>query len=226
MRGQLDPIGGRYRAVADGPRPFFAGMGKVERVDMVGESPRCVWQIDHPRAYSMVLTGNMLILGSAGQISALDPQDGSTVWSAELDGQARGIAAADGTVLVSTHKGTIYAFTAEATGAPVVHTAPRRQAARKRTAFAGGIIPNTSKGYALIVGQKGIAEARTLAESSRLKVISLFDSRDELGGARQALHDLGLAEQVTAHLAPGLGSLSADGVRRWREPPTTPGADR
>ena len=207
MRGQIDPIGGRYRCVVDGPRSFFAGMGTVERVDMVAKSPRCVWQIDHPRAYAMVLTGSTLLLGSAGRIAAVNPRDGATVWSAALDGQARGIAVADGAVLVSTHNGTIYAFTAEATGAPVVRSAPRRQGGREPTPFAGGIVPRDAKGYALLVGEKGIGEARTLAHSSRLKVICLFEDRNELRRAREALLDLGLAEQVKAHLVPGNGLL-------------------
>jgi len=202
MRGQIDPIGGRYRAVVDGNRSFFAGMGKVKRVEMTAKGPKCVWQIDHSRVYSMVLASNALLLGSAGRVTAVSTQDGSTLWSAGVDGQARGIAVASGRVVVSTHAGTIYAFTAGATGRPVVHAAPRRKTPRPAWAFADNIVPRNAKGCALIVGESDLKRAIALVDSSRLNIICLFETRDALGRARQMLLDLGLAARVTAHLAP------------------------
>ncbi|MGD8239820.1 MAG: PQQ-binding-like beta-propeller repeat protein, partial [Armatimonadota bacterium] len=59
---------------------------------------------------SMILAGNALFVGGEGQVLALDAATGETRWTGAINGVAKGLAAADGRLLVSTDDGTIYCF--------------------------------------------------------------------------------------------------------------------
>jgi len=73
--------------------------------------PGCVrWQVPTACQHSLILTATALFAGGNGTVSAFALQDGSPLWEAAVDGQAHGLAAANGRLLVSTDTGAIHAF--------------------------------------------------------------------------------------------------------------------
>ena len=59
---------------------------------------------------TLIQAGNHLFVGGNAKVVAYDRSDGSEVWSQPVTGRARGLAAANGHLLVSTDTGHIYAF--------------------------------------------------------------------------------------------------------------------
>ncbi len=206
LRGQVDPIGGRYRCVADGSRWFFQGMGKLERVDMAGKKPACRWQVAHPRAWAMVLAGDALLVGTRDRVAAVDPADGSTIWSSAVDGQVRGIAVGGGAVLAATHRGAIYAFAPGSQGEPTTVAVPPREEPGGKSCV-DGIVPAGAKGFALVVGEDAIVESLRLADFTRLSIICIAAGKESRAAARKTVRSRGYADRVTVHAAPGDGTL-------------------
>jgi outer membrane protein assembly factor BamB len=62
------------------------------------------------RRFAMILAGDTLFTGGVGKVQAHSTTDGSVLWSAPVNGRARGLAAADGKLFVSTDTGYIYMF--------------------------------------------------------------------------------------------------------------------
>ncbi len=68
------------------------------------------WQRSLAGFESMILAGSTVFIGGEGQVLALDVATGETRWTGKINGVAKGLAAADGRLLVSTDEGTIYCF--------------------------------------------------------------------------------------------------------------------
>jgi outer membrane protein assembly factor BamB len=62
------------------------------------------------RRFAMILAGDTLFTGGVGKVEAHSTADGSVLWSAPVNGRARGLAAAGGRLFVSTDTGYIYMF--------------------------------------------------------------------------------------------------------------------
>jgi outer membrane protein assembly factor BamB len=71
------------------------------------------WSVDCPEAYEIILAGDTLLLGGDGEVTARAAGDGKLLWTGKVDGKARGLAAANGRLYVSTDKGKIHCFTTE-----------------------------------------------------------------------------------------------------------------
>lgn len=72
---------------------------------------RCMpWTRDCRNADSLILVGDVLFAGGAGEAAAYATDDGAMSWSAEVDGSAFGLAFANGRLFVSTDTGNVYCF--------------------------------------------------------------------------------------------------------------------
>ncbi len=69
-----------------------------------------LWKVPTDLRHSMILAGDTLIAGGQGKVAAINLEDGQTLWSAEIEGVAHGLAAANGRLYVSTDRGWIYCF--------------------------------------------------------------------------------------------------------------------
>jgi outer membrane protein assembly factor BamB len=58
----------------------------------------------------MIKAGDAVVVGYAGQVRAFSAADGRTLWQAKVEGNADGLAVAEGRLFVSTGLGHIYAF--------------------------------------------------------------------------------------------------------------------
>ncbi len=71
----------------------------------------CVrWKSACEEPFSLILAGGHLIAGGDGQIAAYDVESGNRSWTAEVHGQAYGLAVAEGRLYASTDEGAIHCF--------------------------------------------------------------------------------------------------------------------
>ncbi len=205
MRGQIEPIGGRDRAVWADDVLYLAGMGTVEAVNAASAEIRSKWRVDHPRVYALALAGDALIAGGDGIVTALRAADGKAVWKAGVDGQARGLAVAGGRLYVSTDRGILYAF---GSGSGTAATPAKPAAPAAPPALPEGIkVDPFERGFALVVGRDAVALAGALAARSRLNVIALVRDPAEAAAARKRLLGGAYGKGVVIHAVPTDGRL-------------------
>jgi outer membrane protein assembly factor BamB len=195
-RGQVVPLGGRERAVLAGDRLYAAGMGVIEAVDRIGNGLERRWMIEHPRAYSLAGAGDLLLVGSDRCVSAINGSDGRVLWRGNVDGQARGLAVADGRLVVTTDRGTVYAFAGDPED-------PLLQPVRSESVRPSLPLPT---GFALVVGSPDVCLAQDLAAGGTLNVICLLPD-SEVAAARRSLLGQGYGRSIVVHPIPADGVL-------------------
>jgi outer membrane protein assembly factor BamB len=94
-------------------RAEIEGLAKRE-AEIALALPGCVrWQVDTPCQHSLILTADLVFAGGPGMVAAFSPADGKKAWEGPVGGNAYGLAAAGGRLLVSTDSGQICCFAAE-----------------------------------------------------------------------------------------------------------------
>lgn len=68
------------------------------------------WQIACSSPLEFIKTADALVVGFDGEVRIYDPDNGSLLWQAAVEGAAHGLTVADGQLFVSTGLGHIYAF--------------------------------------------------------------------------------------------------------------------
>ena len=206
LRGMIEPIGGRDRMVYANNILYTSGMGAVDAVDASGKDLKQLWLQPAPRVYCLALAGNHLLVGTDGEIRALSVTDGKTVWSAPVNGQARGIAVANGQLIVSTDHGMIYNFSRQA-GKPVAEVGTKPAATPPRKLPADLALDPGAMGYALVCGTTDTAFAEALAAASKLNVTCLLPDAKSIALARQKLLGNGYGSRIVVHQSPPNGLL-------------------
>src|SRR5690606_7123257 len=114
------------------------------------------------------------------RVAAYDKQSGELVWEHEVEGITRGLAAANGHLLVSTDNGSIYAFSgsdpAELAADKTKPTAYENDEQKAKFAEAAKRILEDSgvnRGFALVVDAGDARLAYELARQSELKVYAV-----------------------------------------------------
>jgi len=198
---RANTLPGKYRAlIANGTLYAFVEKGmEAVGVDIssgrLGMKMPARWTAPHGRVYSMAMAGGALVVGGNGTITTFDSGTGTQTWQAKVDGQARGLAIADGMLIVTTSKGTVVAFKAGATtGAPrvVTESAAWKEPAESHRDAAEQIIKRSgiTEGYALVVGPDArLAEA--LAKKTKLHVIALVGDTAKASAERTRLVSAG-----------------------------------
>jgi len=69
-----------------------------------------VWSITCDCPYALILVGDVLFAGGTNKVVAYSTANGQELWSRNVDGRARGLAAAGGCLYVSTDTGRIHMF--------------------------------------------------------------------------------------------------------------------
>jgi outer membrane protein assembly factor BamB len=166
---------------------------------------KCTWrQTEQCVADALILAGNCLIAGGPNKVAAYDAASGEMLWSAAVEGSARGLAVANGRLLVSTTTGHIYSFAR--TGSNAKSIAPPAQstpfpdddltAFYARTADAIAAESAVRSGFCLIVG--GAAEGRPgqlayeLAKRTDWRIELLESDPRRAADVRRRLHGAGL----------------------------------
>ena len=158
------------------------------------------------RVHSIVVAGETIAVGGEKAVYVWDMASKRVVLSAELDGSAYGLAVADGRLVVSTDRGTIYCFGAERTGEPTVIRADpvaapygenrSLDAAVEETLRQAG----TTSGYCLDLCCGDGALAYALAKRTSLSIYAVDNDPEKVAAARRKLDAAGLyGVRVTVH---------------------------
>ncbi len=159
---------------------------------------------------SLIVAGNTAISGGAGNLVAVDMTTRTVTWTGTVDGNALGLAAAGGRLLVSTETGAIHCFAAARITKTPTPAKPAEPIADSTTydaaydAAAATILRRTgvTEGYCVDLGCGRGGLAGALARQSKLHVYAVDADPANVAAARKALRAAGLyGTRVTVHLA-------------------------
>ncbi|MHC4110826.1 MAG: outer membrane protein assembly factor BamB family protein [Planctomycetota bacterium] len=182
-----------------------AAKEELERHRQENIKPTIKWRIPCNCDAELVLTSNLVFAGGQGQVNAFNRKNGETVWSAKVDGKARGLAVANERLYVSTDEGKVYCFASGDTTKekipvsivsppPVVNPYPEDKLTAIYEAAAEAIVMETgvSKGYCLVIGAEQGRLAYQLAKRTELTIIGVEPDVEKVRAARLALDAAGL----------------------------------
>jgi len=72
----------------------------------------CVWHLPVSQCNSLILAGDMLFVGGTSRVLGVDAGTGMRVWQTGVTGNAVGMAAGCGSLIVSTEEGSVHCFAA------------------------------------------------------------------------------------------------------------------
>ncbi len=144
-----------------------------------------------------VQAGRVLVGGGQGVVTATDTGNGQELWRAPVDGLARHLAVANGSLFAATDTGRIYCF------APESGTTPASRSPLEPKPASGGAEPgsiaadvlgelarrNITKGYALVIGRPEDNLTEALARHTRLHVVNVLPTEDAARRERGRLLD-------------------------------------
>lgn len=185
-----EPLPDREFVVGAGDCLFAAGSGAVEAL----QNGKAQWKVEHPRVYSLARAGNVLLVGGRGTISALRLEDGSLAWRGTVDGEARGIAVANGRLVVVTERGAITCFApgTDGAGEKLIAVKPAVDGSEKEMAKAelpGVALDRLTGGYALILGDGNEPFTQMVLKQTGLHVIRVYTDRQKVVEARAKFLD-------------------------------------
>lgn len=171
---------------------YLAGGGKLAARDF-GFNQK--WEVDGPQqAFAMIVADRTIVVGGDKVVTLNSADDGKSLGTIPVAGQARGLAAAGGRLYVSLDTGHIVCFGAEAVSGPAVVSspAPNAAAAPETAQTADAIVKDAriAKGFCLVVGSSDIAAE--LARRTALNVICVEADEAKVLAAKKLLGEAGL----------------------------------
>ncbi|MBN1348711.1 PQQ-binding-like beta-propeller repeat protein, partial [candidate division KSB1 bacterium] len=173
------------------------------------ESGGLLWSIAVDSTRNMILTGDVLIVGSDSEINAYDHSTGRKVWSQAVQGRAYGLTAANGHLFVSTDRGIIHCFgDKKPTVAAEIHPSVNPDPFEARgdlpdfSAIVQTILQNDrqGKGYCLVLGSEEGRFAQALANLSQYNIVVIEEDETRVLAARRALDQADLyGVRVSVH---------------------------
>lgn len=159
-----------------------------------------LWRRPCPQQSALIVAGDAVFVGGEGSVAAVQARSGEQLWSAPVDGTARGLAAANGKFFVSTDSGRIYCFGGgEGAGREVRQTVQPKPAAESSTASvckAGAveIITRTgvNRGFCLVAGSETGELALALAQRTDLDIVVAESDAEAVARQRGMLKAAGL----------------------------------
>ncbi len=170
-----------------------------------------VWRKPCTAKAAVAVAGDLVFAGDEGRVTAFETVTGKEIWTAKVDGSARGLAIAQGNLFASTTTGKVYCF-ADATSAQpgIAKESPTDNpyATDQWTALyqraAEEILEHTgvTKGFCFVVGGERGRLAYELAKRSELKIYAVEPDEEKVTESRRSLSAAGLyGHRVTVHHA-------------------------
>ncbi len=184
---------------------------KREKIEAGG----LIWKEKIDGSYSMILSGNSVVVGSDGKIEIFDSETGKKLWTQKVDGIVYSLAVADGNLLVSTDKGNIYSFTEKAISQPQIHSSkfvsnPYKNESNSEVysdAIKEILSSGIDNGYCLVVGSETGRLAFEIAKRTNLKVIGIEDDPAKVEKSRRLLNEAGIYGEKVSILNASLSKL-------------------
>ena len=190
LKKQMADLAGQLKAAAEEVKNAEAAMMAAVK-----------WRMSCQTPDSMILAGGVLLAGGKGQIVAVDSSTGKELWRARVNGKARGLAAANGHLFVSTDTGAIYCFgnTGVASVGKVIQASnptpyPRDELTPIFEAAAEAIVQDTGikNGHCLVWGCGTGRLAFELAKRTQLMIYGVEQDAEKVKRSRKALDAAGL----------------------------------
>ena len=207
------------RSLRGKPDKLAAVDKQMRELDRTG----ILWTAPFAGESSLTLAGNAVVVGGIGKVVALDLESGKQTFSSEVEGEARGLVAANGHLVVSTTAGKVYCF-ADAEEPPAKTPVadypskaeqqpyPTDDHSKLYAAAAEQILERTkqTKGFCLVMGSEEGRLAYELAQRSDLRIYGIESDADKVQRSREALRRAGLyGHRVTiVHAQPAETPLS------------------
>ncbi|HEY6170336.1 MAG TPA: PQQ-binding-like beta-propeller repeat protein [Verrucomicrobiae bacterium] len=161
------------------------------------------WRTPSPHESALILAGKTLVAGGQGEVVCLDAESGKPLWKATVEGDARGLAVANGHLVVSTTAGKVYAFAdASRTSLPAVTSVvpvpvdpyPKEKLSDLYASAAESILKQTSikRGFCLVIGSEQGRLAYELARRSEVIIYGVEPDAQKVNSSREALLKTGL----------------------------------
>lgn len=157
------------------------------------------WTYAAPNLQLVIATGAHVIAGGSNSVVAVESATGKAVWTGKVDGLAKGLAVANGRLVVSTESGRLHCF---GVGPPAPAVAAQRKefpyyvlgVQEQAVGLAQRIIKESgvTRGYALLVGGNATALAVELAQRTELRIHIAESDPVRAESARGALSAAGL----------------------------------
>lgn len=161
------------------------------------------WSWPSPHESALILAGKTLIAGGKNEVVCLDADTGKELWKTPVEGDARGLAASGGHLVVSTTAGRIYTF-ADGSRASlpalaeeiksVAEPFPKDALSEIYAAAAEQILSQTNirDGFCLVLGSENGRLAYELARRSNLNIYGIESDEAKVKAARKSLVRTGL----------------------------------
>ncbi|MFK5923445.1 MAG: PQQ-binding-like beta-propeller repeat protein [Verrucomicrobiota bacterium] len=183
---------------------------KAAAIDKIAEIG-FIWKTPSTHQSRLIIAGNTLFAGGKNEVSAFDLKSGKQTWTAKVDGDARGLAVANGKLIVSTTTGDVVCFSSKGkTQNPhskkiVTDPFPKDELSGKYAAAAEAILATTSakKGFCLVLGNEDGRLAWELANRSDLEIYAVEPDGKKVAAARERLTQAGYyGNRITIHHGP------------------------
>lgn len=170
-----------------------------------------LWRLPSTHCESLILAGRTLVAGGPGEVIAVDAPSGREVWKAKVEGTAKGLAVADGRLLVSTDRGPIYSFAPPGASPSGMIREPKADHPAPSPAgplferAATAILQQTGvrRGFCLVLGTETGELARHLARQSELTIYCVTPDPAKAARAAEMLDQAGMyGARVTVDVWP------------------------
>lgn len=200
----LFELQGKDRLVVAGQCLYAVGFGEVAGYDWkriregTSAEEAKLWSSPIHRAYSLVLAGDLLLVGGKGILSALNASTGERVWYCiqDLPGSIHGLAVSQGRIIASTEQGVLVCFGEQGKSARYVTDVPnwRSKGAVDSVTWAEDVTARVGEGpgYAFVLGQEEPSRLAALALKSQFHVIQGVFSGRQAEEFRESLFHTGL----------------------------------
>ncbi|HNY27305.1 MAG TPA: PQQ-binding-like beta-propeller repeat protein [Candidatus Sumerlaeota bacterium] len=164
------------------------------------------WTREVQGGHCLILAGQTLYVGGDHQVQAFDAAEGKPLWSGPVDAPARGLAVADGRLVVSAESGVLHCFETGAAGQETTVSAQTvSDSGGAQSLFsasnadrAASILQKLENGQAerggwvLILNCEGTGLIEELAAKSRFQFVALTSNARKAANCREALRQAGL----------------------------------
>jgi outer membrane protein assembly factor BamB len=171
------------------------------------------WSVPATDESALLAAGRHVLLGGKNRVTAYEAASGKSVWTITLDGDARGLVVANGSLLVSTDTGAIHSFAMSdavpavqpetiALSRPAPAKNPEQPVSDAHRRFAESVVEQTGirRGFCLVVNGGAGELALELARLTELKIYMTETDPSRMESARKRLLDAGYyGHRVTVH---------------------------